>query len=144
MRWTAWRNLMVAAINSGLQQRLFGLSPGEDWWPGSARTGNGGQNGHYRFDFANGMRAIASVAAIRGDELAFNVLLDPRRDDLTADLAGGLEDGSASAHGWLERRLGAWLMDGGEDFSCRRALLPVVAGAAVAPMGYSEQGIFIM
>ncbi len=36
VRWWGWRNLMVSAINAGLEQRLFGLSPSENWWPGGA------------------------------------------------------------------------------------------------------------
>ena len=32
VRWTAWRNLMVAAINAGLEQKLFGLSAEDNWW----------------------------------------------------------------------------------------------------------------
>lgn len=34
-RWAAWRNLMVAAVNAGLDQGVFGLSPNQDWWPGA-------------------------------------------------------------------------------------------------------------
>lgn len=30
VRWLAWRNLLVAAINAGLEQQIFGLSPGEN------------------------------------------------------------------------------------------------------------------
>ena len=34
VRWMGWRNLVVAAINAGLEQRLFGLEPSDNWWPG--------------------------------------------------------------------------------------------------------------
>lgn len=144
VRWMAWRNLMVSAVNAGLQQRLFGLSPGEDWWPSSATTSHDRKSCHFEFRFADRSSAIASVSAISGDELALHVLLAPCRAGLTANRSGGLEDGTAAAHGWLERRLGAWLMDGGEDFSCKRSALPLVANAKVEPMGFSDQGIFIM
>ncbi len=30
-RYKAWRNLMVGAINAGLEQQMFGLRPGENW-----------------------------------------------------------------------------------------------------------------
>lgn len=144
VRWVAWRNLMVAAINAGLEQRLFGLSPGEDWWPGADPQNNGGVRGLYRFMFDDDIPAAASVAAISGDELSINVLLDPRDPGIEADRCGGIEDGAAVAHGWLERRLGAWIMDGGEDFACKRAVQSRVAEVQVEPMGYSDQGSFIL
>jgi len=31
-RARAWRNMMVAAINAGLEQKLFGLQPGQNYW----------------------------------------------------------------------------------------------------------------
>ncbi len=34
----AWRNAMVAAINAGLEQGIFGLKPGENFWP-NAKNG---------------------------------------------------------------------------------------------------------
>jgi hypothetical protein len=33
VRGRAWRNTMVAAINAGLEQRLFGLQGGQNHWP---------------------------------------------------------------------------------------------------------------
>lgn len=143
MRWTAWRNLMVATINAGLEQRLFGLSPEEDWWPGADPKNNGGERGLYRFLFDDGMPATAAVSAISGDELSIHVLLCPKDDQIEADRSGGIEDGVAFAHGWLERRLGAWIMDGGEDFECKRAVQSRVAAVQIQPLGYSDQGSFI-
>ncbi|MFZ5635874.1 MAG: hypothetical protein ACOY82_04740 [Pseudomonadota bacterium] len=143
VRWTAWRNMMVAAINAGLEQRLFGLSPEEDWWPGANPENNGGGTGRYRFLFDGDMPAIASAAAIGGDELSINVLLCPKDSEIEADRCGGIESGVAFARGWLERRLGAWMMDGGEDFECRRIVQPRVAAVQIQPLGYSDQGSFI-
>ncbi len=143
VRWNAWRNLMVAAINAGLEQRLFGLSPGEDWWPGADPANGGGVRGLYRFTF-DGLPATAAVAAISGDELAIHVLLDPRNEQVEADFNDGLDDGSACAHGWLERRLGAWIQDGGEEFSCKRAVQARVAAVVIEPHGYADQGSFIL
>lgn len=144
VRWTGWRNLMVSAINAGLEQRLFGLSPDEDWWPGAAPEHNGGETGHYRFTFDGDMEAIASLAAIGSAELSIHVLLEPRRADIEADHCGGIADGSAFAHGWLERRLGAWLMDGGEDFECKRAMQARIAQTQIVPLGYADLGSFLM
>jgi hypothetical protein len=85
-----------------------------------------------------------AVAAISGDELSIDVLLDPRNAQIEADFCGGIEDGVAFAHGWLERRLGAWIQDGGEDFSCKRAVQARVAAVAIEPRGYADQGSFIL
>lgn len=144
VRWTAWRNLMVAAINAGLEQRLFGLSPGEDWWPGADPKSNGGERGTYCFTFDGDLPAVASVSAISGDELAIYVLLDPCNAQVEAAFNDGLDDGAACAHGWLERQLGTWVHDDGKAFSCKRAVQARVAAAKVEPCGYADQGSFIL
>lgn len=143
LRWIAWRNLVVAAVNAGLEQRLFGLSPQEDWWPGAELTGNASRSHIYRFVF-DGLPAIASVEASRGSELLINVVLNPRDAGVEPDGCQGLADGAAVGLCWLERKLGAWIQDGGEDFSCKRSVLSRVAGVVVEPNGYSDQGSFIM
>lgn len=142
VRWTAWRNLMVAAVNAGLDQRLFGLSAGQDWWPGADPANNGGERGLYQFVFDGDLPAVASVSAISGDELHIHVLLAPRHDGIEPDRCGGIRDGAAFAHGWLERRLGAWIMDGGEDVACKRAVQARLADVVIEPLGYSDQGSF--
>ena len=143
VRWCGWRNLMIAAINAGMEQGLFGLSPGEDWWAGADPQNNGGVEGQYRFTFDGDLPAVVSVSAVAGDELSIHVLLAPRNDQVEAHLSAGLEDGAAFAQGWLERRLGAWLMDGGEAYSCKRALQARLAAVDVKPLGYADQGSFI-
>lgn len=143
-RWTAWRNLLVSAINAGIEQRLFGLSPGQDWWPGADPQGNRGMRHIYRFVFNGDIPAVASVDAISGDELSIYVILNPRSPEVEPDCSEGIKDGDAFAHCWLERRLGAWIQDGGEDFSCKRAVQPRIAGVHIEPTGYSDQGSFIM
>lgn len=144
VRWNGWRNLMIAAINAGLEQGLFGLSPGEDWWSGADPKNNGGERGLYRFTFDGNLSATAVVSAIRGDELAIHVLLNPREVHVEADFNNGLDDGAACAHGWLERWLGAWLQDGGEEFSCKRVVQARVAAVKIEPRGYADQGSFIL
>ncbi|PSD09838.1 hypothetical protein C7E15_22410 [Stenotrophomonas maltophilia] len=131
---------MVAAINAGLEQRLFGLSPDEDWWPGA----NTSSRGHYRFAFDEDLPAVATVASIGAGELSISVVLDPDSPDTEAEFGFGIRDGKAAAHGWFERRLGVWLMDGGEDFTCKRMIQQRVAAARVESAGYSDIGSFIM
>ncbi|MDE2401979.1 MAG: hypothetical protein KGL90_09975 [Burkholderiales bacterium] len=144
VRWNSWRNLVVMAINAGLEQRLFGLQPTDNWWPGAARNHHECQSANYRFNVASGIPAIASVDAHAGDELSIQVVLDPKRLDVNPSIFCGLSDGDAVAHCWLERRLGAWIQDGGEGFSCKRTAQAMLVGLNVMPKGYADQGSFIL
>lgn len=141
-RWQAWRNLLVTSINAGLEQRLFGLSPGENWWPGGAPESHECQVSIYRFVVDGNLPAVASVDAISGDELSIHVILNPRSAEVEPNMFHGLSDGDAVAHCWVERRLGAWIQDGGEHFSCKKILQIRLAGLAIEPRGYSDQGSF--
>lgn len=144
VRWRAWRNLLVSAINAGLEQRLFGLSPGENWWPGGAPDSHECTRSTYRLVFDGELPTVASVDAISGDELSICVVLKPRKADIQPESYCGLSDGDAVAHCWLERRLGAWIQDGGEDFRCKRSMQSRIADVKIEPIGYSDQGSFFM
>jgi hypothetical protein len=144
VRWRVWRNLMVSAINAGLEQRLFGLSPGENWWPGGASESHKCEHSVYRFLLDGELPAVASVDAISGDELSIYVVVNPRDPNLESLHSNSLKDGDAWAHGWVERQLGAWIQDGGEDFSCKRAMQARLADMTIEPAGYSDQGSFFM
>lgn len=141
-RWMLWRNLMVAAINAGLEQRVFGLSPKENWWP-NANVGPGGSH-IYRFTFDGDLQATASVHETTGDELVIHILINPRDENVDPELRSSGERADAHAGCWLERRLGAWIQGGRIVLSCKKALQPRVAGVAIEPMGYSDQGSFIL
>lgn len=139
-RWMAWRNLMVAAINAGLEKRLFGLTPGDDWWPRAPAYGS-----EHRYEFTLlDVRAIAKVNAISGDELAFNVLLNPTTRADEANHWGDFRDGDTIGKCWLERRLGAWIQDSGPEFMCRRNRLAALATLNLPAAGYSDCGRFIL
>lgn len=142
-RWVGWRNLMVATINAGLSQRQFGLAPMDNWWDGGAPESQLCERGFYRFQLEHEMSALVSVDAISGDELSIYVVVNPKHADVDPQFFHPFRDGDAFAQGWLERRLGVWIQDGGEAFSCRRVLLPILAGLAVEPTGYSDLGSFI-
>jgi hypothetical protein len=144
VRWHAWRNLLVAAVNAGLEQNIFGLSPGENWWTGAKSKSYECKRGVYNFKVNEEMTAIASVKANSHDELYIMVILNPRKADIEPEWYQGLSDGDAIAHCWLERRLGAWIQDGGEGFRCRRFMHLKLANLAVEPKGYAEQGSFFM
>lgn len=144
VRWWGWRNLMVSAINVGLERRLFGLSPRENWWPGSTADSHDCPPYTYRFQVDYELPAVASVKVISGDELSICVILNPVREDVQPQWYCGLKDGQAVAHGWLERRLGAWIQDGGEAFRCKRVMQSRLADMAMEPAGYSDQGSFLL
>lgn len=143
-RWWAWRNLMVSAINAGLEQGLFGLEPSDNWWPGSSPEHQRCQQHVYHFLVDDQLPAVASVDAKVGDELSICVLLNPRKSDVQPEWYHGLNTADAMAHGWVERRLGAWIQDGGEAFHCKRDLKPWLVDLIIAPAGYSDQGSFIL
>lgn len=144
VRWWGWRNLMVSAINAGLEQRLFRLAPSDNWWPGGAPDSHECTRHTYHFLFDSELPAVASVDAISGDELSISVILKPKKADIQPEWYCGLSDGDSVAHGWLERRLGAWIQDGGESFRCKRVMQSRVADVALEPAGYSDQGSFFM
>lgn len=144
VRWHVWRNLLVAAINAGLEQKKFGLIEGQNWWEGAHPQSQLCINGKYNFVFDEQFPAVATLNAISGGELSITVLINPRKDIDPDCCFGGLDNADASAHGWLERRLGAWIQDGGTGTSCKRALQAQFAQIDVKPNGYSDLGPFIL
>ncbi|WP_145930794.1 hypothetical protein [Acidihalobacter prosperus] len=81
---------------------------------------------------------------ISGGELSINVVLKPRKADIQPEWDCDLSSGDAVASGRVERHLGAWLQDGGEDVHCKRALQSRIADVGIEPAGYSDQGSFFM
>jgi hypothetical protein len=144
IRWNAWRNLMVAAINAGLNQRLFGLSPDDNWWPGFVSYQEQNDDFVYRFELEGFGAVVAKVSLISGDELSVYVILRPKSKDVTPSFYSSLREGDAYAHGWLERRLGVWLQNGGEAFKCKRLVLQALAKSRHQAHGYADLGPFIM
>lgn len=148
MREKAWRNLMVAAINAGLEQRLFGLAPGENFWPDAAPEGHDRRGHNFRFDFPDGTPCMASVLGIGFDELRFDVLyrLTPDAGEWIGVIGAGFRGGDAVAGGWLERRDGQWLQRSGGRVSlkCRAGLASIIAGASVEPRDFRDRGRFYL
>jgi hypothetical protein len=147
-RLRAWRNAMVAAINAGLEQRLFGVRPGDNRWPGYTPDRNRQRPHIYRFMLGI-IPVIASVDDAGFDELSIHVGLWPTPDADRHIGAGfaGFSTGEVWASGWLERKDGAWLQTGGAGpsaFRARRARLDAVAAFVVEPQGYADGGDFKM
>lgn len=141
MRAKAWRNLMVCAINAGLQQRHFSLAPYRNTWPGadSHRTGYRGTGYTYDFSLANNLPARAYVSDAGFGELKIHAAVMPR-GDLVSYTDAGFAAGDAFAEGWLERDRGFWLQHSPEMFACRRRLLPAIASCEARPMGFGDRG----
>lgn len=130
----AWRNLMVAAINAGLDQDLFGLAENDNRW--------GTEYGIYRFDF-DGLPAIACVRDIGFGELSVHAALNPtdRAEDFIRTHNAGFVAGDGFASGWLERKRGPWLQTSQTPTGAFRAdLLDQVAAAHVPTKGYADNG----
>ena len=58
----AWRNVLVAAINAGVDQRLFGTRPSENWWEDWEDKEQSRKSCVYYFEIAPGIPGIASVS----------------------------------------------------------------------------------
>jgi hypothetical protein len=154
LRRTAWRNMLVAGINAGIEQEVFGLQPGDNRWPGAGEKPRSrferGDVAVYAFSFSGEVPARALVRDIGWDELSVHVALWPDKPprDGTAWLEhgdGGWYAGDAYATGWLERREGAWLMwpGGRPQLRCRARLLDMLVAAKVEPLGFADRGRFI-
>ncbi|NEK18161.1 hypothetical protein [Rhizobium leguminosarum] len=143
-RKRAWRNVMVAAINAGIDQRLFSIRPGDNRWPGSEDVQ---RREAFSFRFSIGrIPAVASVQDGGFDELSIHAALWPTEDGLRVvrSLNGYFRAGEVFATGWLERRDGAWLQvsSSSPEFACRKHHLEQVASLEVWPRGYADRGSF--
>jgi hypothetical protein len=132
-RKAAWRNMMVAAINAGLDQGLFGLDPKDNRFEDDAT---------FRFEF-DSLPAIAHIRDISFGELAVHVAVNPtdQAEDWIESYDAGFHAGDAFASGWLEREKGRWLQASDSPVGCARAaLLDRIAAARPDPKGYADAG----
>ena len=142
-RWRTWRNLMVLAINAGLDQGLFGLEPRENWWPGGVPDSQRCESYTFYFTVDGELPAVASVDAAPGSELSLSVLVNPKNYGLQPLWYHGLNTADACAHGWLERHLGVWIQDA-VKLHCRQTLQRRLMELDVQPKGYSDVGSFFV
>lgn len=149
VRKRAWRNSMVAAINEGLDRRLFSVRPGDNRWPGfKSDPRERSETYSYHFEIDD-IPAVASVHDAGYDELSIHVALWPAAEGQRWVKASnaGFHAGEVFASGWLERREGAWLQVSsgsptGNSFACRKDRLPTVAAISVRPKGFADRGNF--
>ena len=132
-RKKAWRNVMVAGINAGLDLKVFDLDFGPE------------DRAQFRFE-VEGIPAVAHVSDAGWGELSINVALWPTADASWIGCSNaGFLAGDCFAHGWLERRKGRWLQTPVRpEFQCRASRKATVAALAVKPNGYADHGRFMM
>lgn len=136
-RQRIWRNTMVAAINAGLSQKLFGLGPDQNYWEDKFETV---RFEAYVYEFAlNGIPATASVANIGFGELFFHAAFwpTPRKYPSAPKVIGLVE-----ASGWLERLDGTYLQSMPLKFKAWTRLRYLIADLSIEPMGYEDHGPF--
>jgi hypothetical protein len=143
-RHKAFRNLLVAAINAGLNAGLFTIRPGDNRWPGAVGDTDRRSVGRVQFELA-GLPAYATFSDIGCGELSVGAALKPTSHTLTNFYVGeGLHAGDAVGHSWLERERGAWLQSATTRFWCRRAVLPLLSAATVEPLCFGDRGRVVM
>ena len=139
-RKQAWRNIMVSAINAGIDQRLFSVLPQGNFWPGYR---DDGMHHSFRYSFTVGdIPGAAVVNDIGYDELSIHAALWPTGKGLMV-FEPDFDSGEAAASGWLERNRGAWLQFDPAWLRCRRSKLSTVAELVVKPQGFGDRGRFI-
>ena len=142
-RAKAWRNLMVAATNAGIEQKLFSVRKDDNRWPGADNPQRHGFV--YRFEFL-GLPALGYVSDIGFGELAIHAALKPTPDGENWVYASqaGFHAGDAFGMTWLERDRGAYLQTSLSFFRARKSILPMLANAEIQTKGYGDRGKVIM
>jgi hypothetical protein len=144
-RERAWRNIMVAGVNAGLEAGLFTIRPGDNRWPGAANDRSTPSDANVTFELAPGLPALAWFSDAGFGELNVGVAVNPTAD--TIRLRHGalyFDFGDAIAQGWLERERGAWLQSSTSQFKCRRPLQQKLAALSVRPRCFGDCGKVIM
>ncbi|BCH52604.1 hypothetical protein ACQZ61_15705 [Agrobacterium vitis] len=150
-RGMAWRNMMIAGINSAIEMKLLSILPGDNRWPG-AKSSHGDRGETYAFEFSvAGVPAVGSVFDAGFDEVSVHVAFWPTSEGKrwVRAAGSGFMAGEAYAQGYLERKNGAWLqvptdLGGSTSFKCRTKLLSLIASLDFDPLGYADRGSFII
>jgi len=141
-RDVAWRNLMVATINAGIEQRVFKLRHSADVWNyREVRT--------YEFQLPR-RRVVVHARDIDHDEIAFHVMVEP---DATGERVIAsvpnrrlLSFCTAAAFGWLERKEGRWLQRARDRLflTSKGWQLRELEQLHAEPLGYKDRGKLMM
>ena len=146
-RARAWRHAMIAAINAGLEQKLFGLRPGENYWSEACDDRTGRMKEGCMFEFlVDGVPGIGWVCDAGYDELKIHSILWPTAAAKMWVHCGNIYGhpglGGAVAEGWVERRDGCYLQPSTSLFRCENDRKPAAAALNVTPRGYGDYGPF--
>lgn len=127
--WEAWRNIMVAAVNAGLEQGHFGLEPDDNRFDGADHV--------YRFDL-EGLPAIAYVKAMSDGELMLHAAINSSKQAEKTIRIGmsGLLGGEGFSEGRMERLNRKYLHSVRPYTSFRTTLLFKVADLKIEPEGF--------
>jgi hypothetical protein len=138
LRSLAWRNTVVAATNAGLEQGLFSLRPGDNFWSGD---GVG-----FSFMLGGNVPAFALARDAGFDELEIKVALwlKPGAEEFIVCCNAGFREADVIATAWIERRRGAWLQSSPNLFRCRKRRVGELAAVAIEPHGYCDHGELIV
>lgn len=140
-RAMAWRNLMVAAINAGIEQKLFSVRKGDNRWPGADQ----GKGFTYRFD-VYGKKGAAYVDDIGFGELKIHAAVDlVYGGELCMCLpTAGFYAGNAFGMACMDRDQGAYLQTALAFFRVREPLVQFLARCDVKTKGYGDKGKIAM
>lgn len=136
-RSRAWRNIMVAGVNAGIERKLFSVRPGDNRWPDSDRDGV-----TFSVVFGDGIPGLVWIRGSSHYELTVHVALWPTSDShrwLNCWNAG-FAVGEVFARGWVERDRGAYLQSSPKLFCCRRHRLKQLAELDITPKGFGDRG----
>lgn len=137
-RKQTWRNALVAAVNAGLQQRIFGLRPDENYWLDQFDTGQH-ERFFYRFTIGD-IPAEVAITDINFGELSVHVAFCPTKYHSPFSNVPTLT-GLVEAKGWLERLDGTYLQTSYPwHLRIQRALGREISELAIEPMGFDDQG----
>lgn len=147
-RLQAWRNMLVAAINAGLAQGVFNLSPNGNLWPGFDPRPQGYNSHSYEVPMPGNIPGRANVRDIGFGELEVRIALWPTSNGVLEYPDQRFLSGDAVASGWLERTRGAWLMfdkrAGMQELAIRERRKKQIVDAVSIPLGYADHGKFIV
>lgn len=140
-RAKAWRNLMVAAINTGIEQKLFSVRKDDNRWPDAAQ----GKGCSYRFEI-DGKAGLAYVDDIGFGELKIHAAVDLiYGGELCMCLsAAGFHAGDAFGMACIDRDQGAYLQTAPAFFRAREPLVRFLARCDVRTKGYGDKGKIAM
>ena len=138
IRQKAWNNIMIAAVNAGLNEEIFDLNSPNSWDPNDYT---------YLFDISSGLKGKATVRELQGGgELEFYLLISPTPKAKEMNEVDNFFDfsyGEAWACGYLERLTGAWVQYGyasKSSFRCRKHLINQLASINIKPLGFGKVG----